>query len=55
MFAAVIAVIGCFQGFRTRASADSVGRQTTLAVVQAIFLVIVVDAAFSVVFSRLDL
>lgn len=55
VFAAVIAVIGCFQGFRTRASADSVGRQTTLAVVQAIFLVIVVDAAFSVVFSRLGL
>jgi phospholipid/cholesterol/gamma-HCH transport system permease protein len=55
VFAAVIAVVGCFQGFRTRASADSVGRQTTLAVVQAIFLVIVVDAAFSVLFSRLDL
>lgn len=55
VFAGVIAVIGCFQGFRTRASADSVGRQTTLAVVQAIFLVIVVDAAFSVVFSRLGL
>jgi phospholipid/cholesterol/gamma-HCH transport system permease protein len=55
VFAGVIAVVGCFQGFRTRASADSVGRQTTLAVVQAIFLVIVVDAAFSVVFSRLGL
>ncbi len=55
VFALVVAVIGCFQGFRTRGSADSVGRQTTLSVVQAIFLVIVVDAAFSVVFNWLDL
>ena len=55
VFAGVIAVIGCFQGFRTRASADSVGRQTTLAVVQAIFLVIVVDAVFSVVFNWLKI
>lgn len=55
VFAAVIAVIGCFQGFRTRGSADSVGRQTTLSVVQAIFLVIVVDALFSVAFNILEL
>ncbi len=55
VFAAVIAVIGCHQGFCTRGSADSVGRQTTLAVVQSIFLVIVVDAVFSVLFNRLDI
>jgi len=55
VFAGVISVIGCFQGFRTHGSADSVGRQTTLAVVQAIFLVIVVDAAFSVLFNWLDI
>jgi phospholipid/cholesterol/gamma-HCH transport system permease protein len=55
VFAGVIAVIGCFQGFRTRGSADSVGRQTTMAVVQAIFLVIVVDAAFSVLFNWMDI
>ena len=55
VFAGVISVIGCFQGFRTQGSADSVGRQTTLAVVQAIFLVIVVDAAFSVLFNWLDI
>ncbi|MDE2612553.1 MAG: MlaE family lipid ABC transporter permease subunit [Burkholderiales bacterium] len=55
VFALLIALIGCFQGFRTRGSADSVGRQTTLAVVQAVFMVIVVDAAFSVVFSLLEL
>ena len=55
VFALIIATIGCFQGFRTRGSADSVGRQTTLAVVQSIFLVIVADALFSVAFSILDL
>lgn len=55
VFAFIIAVIGCFQGFRTQGGADSVGRQTTLAVVQSIFLVIVADALFSVAFSILDL
>ena len=55
VFAAIIAVVGCFQGFRTRGGADSVGRQTTRSVVQAIFLVIVVDALFSVAFSALDI
>jgi phospholipid/cholesterol/gamma-HCH transport system permease protein len=55
VFAIVIALIGSFQGFRTVGSADSVGRQTTLAVVQSIFLVIVADALFSVAFSILDL
>ena len=55
VFAAIIVVIGCFQGFRTKGGADSVGRQTTLSVVQAIFLVVVVDAMFSIAFSALDL
>lgn len=55
VFAAIIVVVGCFQGLRTRGGADSVGRQTTRAVVQAIFLVVVADAVFSVVFSLLDL
>ena len=55
IFAAIIAVVGCYQGFQTRGGADSVGRQTTRSVVQSIFLVIVADALFSVVFSALDL
>ncbi|MBE0623249.1 MAG: MlaE family lipid ABC transporter permease subunit [Burkholderiales bacterium] len=55
VFAAIIAVVGCFQGFRARGGADSVGRQTTRSVVQSIFLVIVADALFSVAFSALDL
>jgi phospholipid/cholesterol/gamma-HCH transport system permease protein len=55
VFAFIVAVVGCFQGLRTRGGADSVGRQTTLAVVQSTFLVIVADALFSIVFSALDL
>ena len=55
VFAAIIAVVGCFQGFRTKGGADSVGRQTTHSVVQSIFLVIVADALFSIAFSALDL
>ena len=55
VFAGIIAVVGCFQGFRTQGGADSVGRQTTRSVVQSIFLVIVADALFSVAFSALDL
>ncbi|MCK9531312.1 MAG: MlaE family lipid ABC transporter permease subunit [Hydrogenophaga sp.] len=55
VFAAIITGIGCFQGFRVTDSAESVGRQTTVSVVQSIFLVIVVDAVFSVVFSEMGL
>lgn len=55
VFAMVIAIIGCYQGFRTKGNADSVGRQTTRSVVQAIFTVIVLDAGFSVIFNVLGL
>jgi len=51
VFAAVIAIVGCYQGFRVSGSAESVGRHTTISVVQSIFLVIVLDAMFSVLFS----
>lgn len=55
VFAAIIAGVGTFQGFRVSGGADSVGKQTTLCVVQCIFLVIVVDAIFSIIFSRLGI
>jgi phospholipid/cholesterol/gamma-HCH transport system permease protein len=55
VFAAIIAVVGCFQGFRTKGGADSVGRQTTRSVVQSIVLVLVADGLFSIAFSALDL
>ncbi len=55
VFALIIALVGCFRGFETAGSADSVGTQTTVSVVQSIFLVIVTDAIFSIVFNLLDL
>lgn len=54
-FAIIIASIGCFQGFRVQGGADSVGQQTTRSVVQAIFLIIVADAVFSIIMSALHL
>jgi phospholipid/cholesterol/gamma-HCH transport system permease protein len=55
VFAVVIAVVGCMHGLRVRSSAESVGKETTRAVVKAIFLVIVLDALFSVLFERLGI
>lgn len=52
VFAVIIAIVGCFQGFQVFGGAGNVGRRTTISVVQAIFLVIIVDAAFSIAFSR---
>lgn len=51
VFGILIASVGCFQGLKVSYSADSIGHQTTRSVVQAIFLVIVADAFFSVLFS----
>jgi len=55
VFALIIASIGCFEGMQVKGSADSVGKQTTRSVVWAIFFIIVADAIFSVLFSKLKL
>lgn len=55
VFACIISLVGCFQGFQVAGSADSVGRQTTVSVVQSIFLVILSDALFSIVFNWLKI
>ncbi|MBW4047024.1 MAG: ABC transporter permease [Proteobacteria bacterium] len=55
VFAVVIALVGCMQGLRVSGSAAAVGRATTVAVVQAIFLVIMIDAGFSVFYNLLGL
>jgi phospholipid/cholesterol/gamma-HCH transport system permease protein len=52
VFAFIIGVIGCMHGLRVRGSAESVGTETTRAVVKGIFLVIVLDALFSVLFEK---
>jgi phospholipid/cholesterol/gamma-HCH transport system permease protein len=53
VFAFLISMVGCFEGMRVRGSAESVGRLTTQAVVESLFLVIVFDAGFSILFSYL--
>jgi phospholipid/cholesterol/gamma-HCH transport system permease protein len=55
VFAVIIAMIGCYQGLRVSGSAESVGRHTTVSVVQSIFLVIVFDALFSILLSRMGI
>lgn len=55
IFAFFIAIIGCMHGFRVSGSAESVGRETTRAVVKSIFLVLMLDALFSILFEKLGL
>ncbi|RJF94026.1 MlaE family ABC transporter permease [Sphingomonas cavernae] len=52
VFGAIIAMAGCFQGMQVKGDAEEVGMRTTSAVVQAIFLVIVLDAFFAVFFTQ---
>ena len=52
-FAFVISIVGCWQAMQVGGSAESVGQRTTASVVQSIFLVIVVDAGFSVFFPEI--
>ena len=53
VFAYIIAIVGCYEGLRVGGSAESVGRMTTKSVVTSIFLVIIADAIFSVIFSTM--
>ena len=52
-FALVIGVIACWQAMQVRGSSESVGQRTTASVVQSIFMVIAIDALFSIFFSEL--
>ncbi len=54
VFAMVIALVGTYRGMQVRDSSRELGRLTTVAVVQSIFLVIFADAIFAVVFVELD-
>jgi len=51
VFGFIIALSGCFQGMQVEGDSEQVGSRTTTAVVQSIFLVIVLDAVFAVFFS----
>ncbi len=50
-FAFIIAYVGCFEGLRVSRNAASVGARTTRSVVTSIFLIIVADAVFSILFA----
>jgi phospholipid/cholesterol/gamma-HCH transport system permease protein len=55
VFALVIALAGAYRGMQVRGSSRQLGRLTTVAVVQSIFLVILADAVFAVLFLQLDI
>ena len=55
VFAFVIALVGCYEGMQVERNAASVGQLTTRSVVESVFLVIVLDAGFSVLFSVLGI
>ena len=52
VFAFIVAIIGCLQGFKVRGSATSVGEHTTTSVVHSIFVVILLDAFFALFFME---
>lgn len=54
-FAWLIAMVSCFRGFQVEKNTDSIGRYTTISVVNAIFLVIACDAIFSVILTELGI
>lgn len=55
VFALLIASIGCFQGMQVKEGAASLGQNTTRSVVLSIFFIIVADAIFSIIFSKMKL
>jgi phospholipid/cholesterol/gamma-HCH transport system permease protein len=54
-FAFIIAFVGCYEGLRVDRNAASVGTRTTRSVVTSIFLIIVADAAFSIMFALIGI
>ncbi len=55
VFAFLIAIIGTLRGMQVNSSAEELGQKTTMAVVQAIFMIIVADAFFATLFTRLGI
>lgn len=55
VFALIIGIIGCHAGMKVGKDAESLGAQTSTAVVNAIFAVIVADALFSIFFAEIGL
>jgi phospholipid/cholesterol/gamma-HCH transport system permease protein len=54
VFAMLIGIVGAYRGMQVRESARELGRLTTVAVVQSIFMVILADALFAILFVKID-
>lgn len=54
-FGWAIAMVGCFRGFEVKGDTESVGRLTTISVVNALFWIIFINALFSIIFTELRL
>ncbi len=54
-FAIIIALIGCFRGFQISQNTESIGKYTTISVVNSIFFVIASDALFSIFFTQIGI
>jgi phospholipid/cholesterol/gamma-HCH transport system permease protein len=52
VFGFIIALAGCFNGMLVQGNSEEVGTKTTAAVVQSIFMVIILDAVFAIFFSQ---
>ena len=55
VMAAVVAGIGCRQGMEVGGDVESLGRRVTSAVVQAIFAIILIDAAFALLYMKMGI
>ena len=55
VFALLIAMVGTLRGMQVKSSAEELGLNTTKAVVQSIFMIIVADALFAILFTRLGI
>ncbi len=54
-FGFAIAIIGCYRGFQVQNNTTSIGKYTTISVVNSIFVVILIDAVFSVIFTEMGI
>lgn len=55
VFALLIAMVGTLRGMQVKSSAEELGLKTTMAVVQSIFMIIVADALFATLFTRMGI
>jgi phospholipid/cholesterol/gamma-HCH transport system permease protein len=55
VFALLIAMVGTLRGMQVQSSAEELGLKTTMAVVQSIFMIIVADAIFATLFTRMGI